>query len=228
MGRHSDQPVFSSVQLDMYVVGLTGGIGSGKSTVSDLFKKLGTDIIDADLAARKVVEKGSSALSQITDYFGKDSLLEDGTLNRAYLRSQIFEYQEKRQWLESLLHPLIRMWIEQSLSKARSPYVIFESPLLLETNQHQLTDRILVVDIPENLQILRATQRDGNSTEQIQAIIDTQISRKERLKWADDIIDNSETARIENGYNHSCNLATQVKELHQSYLTLAANKKLTP
>ena len=212
----------------MYVVGLTGGIGSGKSTVSGLFKKLGTDIIDADLAARKVVEKGSSTLSQITDYFGKDGLLEDGTLNRAYIRSQIFEYQEKRQWLESLLHPLIRTWIEQSLSKALSPYVIFESPLLLETSQHQLTDRILVVDIPENLQILRATQRDGNSTEQIQAIIDTQISRKERLKWADDIIDNSETASIENGCNHFSNLATQVKELHQSYLTLAANKKLTP
>jgi dephospho-CoA kinase len=212
----------------MYVVGLTGGIGSGKSTVSGLFKKLGTEIIDADLAARKVVEKGSSALPQITDYFGKDSLLEDGTLNRAYLRSQIFKHQEKRQWLESLLHPLIRMWIEQSLSKALSPYVIFESPLLLETSQHQLTDRILVVDIPENLQLLRATQRDGNNTEQIQAIIDTQISRKERLKWADDIIDNSETANIDNDCNHSSKLAAQVKELHQSYLTLAANKKLTP
>lgn len=209
----------------MYVVGLTGGIGSGKSTVSGFFRKLGIEVIDADLAARKVVEKGSSALPQIADYFGKDSLLEDGTLNRAYLRSQIFEYQEKRQWLESLLHPLIRTWIEQSLSKALSPYVIFESPLLLETSQHQLTDRILVVDIPENQQILRATQRDGNSSEQIQAIIDTQISRKERLKLADDTIDNSETISINNDCNHSYNLAAQVKELHQSYLTLATYKE---
>ncbi|MDX2463367.1 MAG: dephospho-CoA kinase [Porticoccus sp.] len=202
----------------MYVVGLTGGIGSGKSTAGEHFKNLGIDVIDADIAAREVVKKGAPALSKIADYFGKKSLLEDDTLNRAYLRSTIFEDQEKRQWLETLLHPLIREWIQQALNNASSPYAILESPLLLETSQHQLTDRILVVDIPETLQISRASLRDNNNKHQIQAIIDTQLSRTDRLSRANDILDNSGPPQ---------GLPDKIAKLHQAYLILATEKKLT-
>ena len=199
----------------MYIVGLTGGIGSGKSTVGGCFSLLGINIVNADIAARKVVEKGSPALSQIIEYFGSPSLLEGGTLNRAFLREEIFKDTEKRQWLEALLHPLIQIWIKQALSNSSSAYTILESPLLLETNQHQLTDRILVVDVPKELQVLRSMQRDGNNEQQIQAIMDTQFSREERLKWANDIIDNTEPLE---------NLSSKVETHHQTYLKLASNK----
>lgn len=202
----------------MYVVGLTGGIGSGKSTAGEHFKHLGVNVIDADMAAREVVKKGAPALSKIADYFGKESLLEDGTLNRAYLRSKIFEDQEKRQWLETLLHPLIREWIQQALNSTASPYAILESPLLLETSQHQLADRILVVDIPEDLQISRASMRDNNNKHQIQAIVDTQLSRTDRLSRANDILDNSGPPR---------ELPDKIEKLHQAYLILAAEKNHT-
>jgi len=199
----------------MYIVGLTGGIGSGKSKVGGCFAHLGINIINADIAARKVVEKGSPALSQIAEYFGQQSLLKDGTLNRAFLREKIFKKTENRQWLEALLHPLIQIWIQQALENSSSAYTILESPLLLETDQHQLTDRILVVDVPKELQIQRAMERDDNNEPQIRAIIDTQFSREERLKWANDIIDNSEPLD---------RLPSKVKTLHQTYLKLASKK----
>ena len=128
----------------------------------------------------------------MSNFFGPQSLLEDGTLNRAFLREEIFNDTNKRQWIEALLHPSIQIWIKQALENSSSAYTILESPLLLETDQHRLADRILVVDIPKELQIQRSGQRDGNNKQQIQAIMDTQLSREERLKQADDIIDNSE------------------------------------
>lgn len=199
----------------MYIIGLTGGIGSGKSTVAKCFSQLGINIVNADEAARHVVEKGSSALSKIATQFGLKSLLEDGTLNRAFLREEIFNQPDKRQWLEELLHPLIKTWIQEALENSSSSYTILESPLLLETNQHKLTDRILVVDVPVELQVSRAMQRDGNNKQQIEAIMDTQVSREERIKRADDIIDNSGSSE---------NLTEKVQALHQTYLQLA-NKK---
>lgn len=196
----------------MYIIGLTGGIGSGKSTVANCFSQLGIDIVNADEAARNVVEKGSSSLSKIATHFGPKSLLEDGSLNRAFLREEIFNQPDKRQWLEELLHPLIKIWIQEALANSSSSYTILESPLLLETNQHKLTDRILVVDVPEELQVSRAMQRDSNNKQQIEAIMDNQISREERIKRADDIIDNS---------GPSESLPEKVQALHQTYLQLA-------
>lgn len=197
----------------MYIIGLTGGIGSGKSTVANCFSQRGIDIVNADEAARHVVEKGSPTLSKIATHFGPKSLLEDGTLNRAFLRKEIFNQPDKRQWLEELLHPLINTWIKEALENSSSPYTILESPLLLETNQHTLADRILVVDVPVDIQISRAMQRDGNNKQQIEAIIDTQISREGRIKRADDIIDNSGSSE---------SLPEKVQALHQTYLQLAS------
>jgi dephospho-CoA kinase len=199
----------------MYIIGLTGGIGSGKTTVGNCFSQLGINVINADIAARKVVEKGSPALTQVVEFFGQQSLLENGTLNRAFLREEIFNDTNKRQWVEALLHPLIQIWIKQALENSSSAYTILESPLLLETDQHRLVDRILVVDIPKELQVQRSGQRDGNDKQQIQAIMNTQLSREERLKQADDIIDNSEPLE---------GLPSKVETLHQNYLKLASKK----
>ena len=199
----------------MYIIGLTGGIGSGKTTVGNCFSQLGINVINADIAARKVVEKGSPALTQIVEFFGQQSLLENGTLNRAFLREEIFNDTNKREWVEALLHPLIQTWIKQALENSSSAYTILESPLLLETDQHRLADRILVVDIPKELQIQRSGQRDGNNKQQIQAIMDAQLSREERLKQADDIIDNSDPLE---------GLPSKVETLHQTYLKLASKK----
>lgn len=200
----------------MYVVGLTGGIGSGKSTVAQHFKQLGIDVIDADDAARKVVEKDSPALNRIADHFGVEILNIDGTLNRAALRSQIFNNPQERQWLESLLHPLIRIWIQQALSNTTGPYTILETPLLLETDQHRLVDRILVVDVPEKLQMIRASDRDNTNEEQIHAIINAQLPRKERLAKGDDILDNSSSIE---------HIEHQATKLHYKYLQLAEQSR---
>jgi len=200
----------------MYVIGLTGGIGCGKSAVAQYFKRLGIGVIDADIAARKFVEKGSPALTKIVEHFGVETLNSDSTLNRAFLRTQIFIDPQERLWLEALLHPLIRTWIQQALSIAMGPYTILETPLLLETDQHLLVDRILVVDTPEKLQIRRASNRDNNIEEQIRAIMKTQLPREERLGKADDVLDNS------GSLDH---IERQVTELHYKYLTLAAQKK---
>ena len=197
----------------MYIVGLTGGIGSGKSTVAGHFSRLGIDIVNADLAARHVVEKGSHALSEIVNYFGQQALLKDGTLNRAFLREIVFKHPDKRQWLEKLLHPLIRAWIQEAIENSSSAYTILESPLLLETDQHSLVNRILVIDVPVELQINRSMERDGNNKQQIEAIINTQIPRTDRLKQADDIIDNSGSSE---------DLTEKVQKLHDTYLQLAS------
>ncbi len=200
----------------MFIVGLTGGIGSGKTAVSDHLQSLGIDIVDADIASRTVVEPGQPALAQIAEHFGDDILLADQSLDRAALRQKIFSNPEAKQWLESLLHPLIAEEISYQLAKTQSPYAIFVSPLLLEAGQDAICDRVLVVDVPEELQVTRTTERDSNDEEQVKRIIASQISRQQRLEKADDIIEN--TAGL-------AELQERVQALHKHYLSLAENKK---
>ena len=173
------------------VVGITGGIGCGKSSVTDLLKKLNVDIVDADIIARKIVKPGKFALKKIVEYFGTDILLPDGSLDRAQLRVIIFSEKEKKNWLEELLHPLIKDEIRAQIKLANSKYVVLSSALLLETRQKDLVDIVVVVDIPETLQIERTALRDGNSSELVKKIIDSQLKRDERLSRADIVIDNS-------------------------------------
>ena len=173
------------------VVGITGGIGCGKSSVTDLLKKLNVDIVDADIIARKIVEPGKFALKKIVEYFGTEILLADGSLDRAQLRVIIFSEKEKKDWLEELLHPLIKDEIRAQIKLASSKYVVLSSALLLETRQKDLVDIVVVVDIPETLQIERTTLRDGNSSELVKKIINSQLKRDERLSRADIVIDNS-------------------------------------
>jgi len=193
------------------IIGLTGGIGSGKTTVSDLFSNLGIEVADADVAARQVVLPGSQALLSIQAHFGDQAIMADGSLNRQALRKQVFNNEDERKWLEALLHPLIRQQLQEQLKAAQSPYAILSSPLLLETDQYQLVDRILVIDIPEELQLERATKRDASKREQIKAIMAAQMSRKERCARADDIILNDTTPQA---------LQASVLALHQQYLKL--------
>ena len=194
------------------VIGLTGGIGSGKTAVSDRFAQQGITIVDADIASRTVVEPPSKALNAIAERFGSHFLLDSGELDRAQLRSQIFNHPEDKTWLEALLHPLIRDEILQQLNNAASPYVILVSPLLFESNQYQLCQRNLVVDVPVETQISRTVSRDNNDIDQVKRIIASQISRKDRLAKADDI--------IENIYGFE-RLDKEVALLHQQYLMLA-------
>lgn len=194
----------------MFVVGITGGIGSGKSAVTHFLEQKGINIVDADLVARQVVEPGSDALKQIENHFGREIINSAGSLDRAALRKIVFKAPEERQWLESLLHPLIRETILEQLSDSQSPYAILSSPLLLETNQHELVNHIVVVDVPEETQIQRTMQRDDNSIEQVKAIISAQITRTERLKRADSIISND---------GDLLSLEQKVTELHQKLLS---------
>jgi dephospho-CoA kinase len=194
------------------IIGLTGGIGSGKSTVAKEFIALGIEVIDADKVAREVVEPGKPALSQIAEYFGHEVIDTNGLLDRAKLRHIIFASAIKKQWLNALLHPIIRDTMLTKLHAAQSEYVILEAPLLIENELTKYTDYTLVVDVSERLQIERAMQRDGNSTAQIQAIMDAQISRPLRLQQADYIIDNSSTDLVA--------LKQQVKTLHLQFLSL--------
>jgi len=200
----------------MYVVGLTGGISSGKTMASDTFQSLGVDIIDADIASRMVVEKGQPALTQIADHFGKDILLEDGALNRALLREKIFADNKEREWLEKLLHPLIYQTLQRLLTEAKSAYAILVSPLLIETGQHKLAQRTLVIDVPENFQVERAVTRDKNTEQQVRAIMAAQTSRNKRLEYADDVIVNDQNIDF---------LQAEVKKLHARYLQLASLDK---
>jgi len=173
------------------IIGLTGGIGSGKSTVSKLFSELGIEIVDADVVARQVVEQGQPALQEIAQHFGSHILIE-GQLNRALLRELIFKNAAEKKWLNELLHPLIRKEIIKQLEQADGHYVILEAPLLFENKLDIMTDYNLVIDLAEELQIERASQRDGLSEEGIKAVVSSQISRPLRLQKANYCIDNSE------------------------------------
>ncbi|MEZ5538919.1 MAG: dephospho-CoA kinase [Pseudomonadales bacterium] len=198
--------------MSRYIVGLTGGIGSGKSAVAERFRQLGITVVDADVCARIVVEIGKPALQAIAEHFGNEILQADGTLNRAALRQKVFADEAERKWLEALLHPLIFEELWAQLQSAPSPYAILESPLLIEAGQHAICQRTLVVDAPEALQLARAMSRDNNSAEQVKAIMATQATREQRLAKADDVILNDKDI-------HS--LTQAVDQLHQSYLDLA-------
>lgn len=171
-----------------FILGLTGGIGSGKSAASQWFEAQGITVVDADVVAREVVEIGQPALTQIQQAFGDWVLLADGSLNRRALREYIFQSPEARKTLESITHPAIRTSIIQQLHAAQSPYAILVSPLLFETNQHELTQHTLLIDATIELQIERASQRDGQNIEQIRNIIAAQMSREQKQTMADDIV----------------------------------------
>lgn len=239
-----------------YIVGLTGGIGSGKSTVARLFGQLGVHWVDADDVARQVVEPGMPALATIAERFGPEVLQDDGALDRAWLRRRIFEVPEEKQWLEGLLHPIIRKELVNQLlhplsptpSPARGegsyipeplgsreendapsplspggrgaggegdkkpyglPYVLLISPLLLETNQHELVDRVVVIDVPESIQLERTMARDDNTREQVEKIMAAQMSREQRCARADAIINNNKPLT---------DVERQVRALHDRFL----------
>lgn len=196
-----------------YVVGLTGGIGSGKSAVSKRFAELGIDIIDADEIARDVVAPGSFGLSEIEKHFGPSILLENGSLNRPVLRERVFNNKEEQAWLNALLHPLIRERMHLLIEQSESDYCILAVPLLVENKLTVLCDRVLVVDCPEALQIERATTRDGSAIQTIKNIMAAQASRNDRLNAADDVIDNSGALE---------DLWPQVNTLHALYLSKSA------
>ena len=194
------------------ILGLTGGIGTGKSSVAAEFKNLGICIVNADEGSRAVVEPGKPALSKIASQFGDQIILSDGSLDRAALREIIFNNANKKQWLEELLHPIIRDWIVEHLNDSDSPYVILESPLLLETDQHELVDITLLIDLPMELQLERAGARDANNSKQIKRIIDSQMSREQKISKADWIFDNS---------GEKAMISLRVNQLHEKFLTLA-------
>jgi len=199
-----------------FIVGLTGGIGSGKTTVTNIFAELGIDIIDADIIARDVVAKGSPALTKIEEHFGSDILQGDGQLNRAMLRTKIFANDVDKQWLNALLHPLIRKQIVTQAQVSLSPYCIIVAPLLIENKLTTLVDRVLVVDVDETTQISRTIARDNNSKKQVEAIIKSQVSRQVRQSYADDLLNNDDCL-IED-------LENAVVQLHHAYLAYSEQK----
>jgi dephospho-CoA kinase len=200
----------------MFVAGLTGGIGSGKSAVARLLQEQGISAVDADQVAREVVAPGEPALAQIAEHFGAEILQSDGTLDRARLRQIVFASADARLWLEALLHPLIRERIQASLQSATSAYALLVSPLLLETDQHRLVDHVVVVDVPEETQLARTVARDQNTTEQVKRIMAAQIDRSSRLARADSIIDNSGDLQ---------SLRAMSLQLHQTLLQLAQDSR---
>jgi len=199
-----------------WILGLTGGIGSGKSAAAQRFVELGVHLVDADQAARWVVEPGRPALASLVERFGPGVLLEDGHLNRAALRELIFADPEQRRWVEALLHPLIGQEIFSYLAKAESPYAVFVSPLMIESGQYRRTDRLLVIDAPQSLQVERTLLRDQTSPEQVQAILKAQASREERLRHADDVLVNDRNIAW---------LHAEVDRLHTFYLTLRGGRE---
>lgn len=195
----------------MLKIALTGGIGSGKSTISRLFSEHNIPIIDADIIAHQLVEPGQPALSLLEKAFGKSIITQDKALNRQQLREIIYSDPIKKKHLESILHPLIFQQMQSEFDQQSTPYSILCIPLLIETKMTSFVNRIIVVDCPIETQITRVKQRDQLSTERILSIISSQASRQSRLSYADDIIDNSNTA---------IPLAEQVKKLHLHYLSM--------
>jgi dephospho-CoA kinase len=195
-----------------FILGITGGIGSGKSAATQWFESQGIVVVDADIVAREVVELGQPALKEIQLSFGDWVLLEDGNLNRRALREHIFQFPEARETLEKITHPAIRQSIIQQLQQAESPYVILVSPLLFETNQHELVHHTLLIDANEQTQLQRASQRDGQNEEQIRKIISVQMPRTKKQLLANDIVMNDGLLE---------HLHQQLKPLHLKYLQSA-------
>ena len=196
----------------MLRVGLTGGIGSGKTTVSNLFRDLSIDVIDADEIAREITDTDTKVIAKIKDYFGPDSISNEGKPDRQYLRNKIFEDKAARAWLESTLHPLVYDEIRKRVKHIKSVYCIISIPLLLETYSNGLIDRILVVDLPVEQQVMRAAKRDFSDIESVKRITESQIERTKRIAMADDIINN------EGDIN---SLREQIMKLHKFYTMLA-------
>ncbi|MDF2940179.1 MAG: coaE [Gammaproteobacteria bacterium] len=197
--------------MSKFIIGLTGGIGSGKSTVANLFAELGIELIDADIIAREVVAPHSPALNEIVTHFGSVVLNQDSSLNRKALREKVFQDPVSRIWLENLLHPLIRKEIIRQSLSAQSPYCIAVIPLLKSREDYPILNRVLVVDAPESIQIARIQQRDQVDEAQAKAIIAAQMPRFDRLKLADDVMIND---------GHIAGLKREVERLHQQYLNL--------
>ncbi|MBW3532826.1 dephospho-CoA kinase [Shewanella sp. NKUCC06_TVS] len=195
--------------MSKFVVGLTGGIGSGKTTVANLFAAEGITLVDADIVARDVVAQGSKGLEAIVSHFGIEMLTPEGELDRAKLRQRIFSHPEEREWLNQRLHPMIRQEMLAQIEKATSAYVIMVVPLLFENRLDRLVNRTLVVDISPELQISRTIKRDNVDASQVNNIINSQLSRSEKLARADDIIDNQ---------GEISTLKREVLALHQRYL----------
>jgi dephospho-CoA kinase len=210
---------------DKLVIGLTGGIGSGKTAAGDYFQKLGVNIIDADIASRKVIEPGQPALEELVKKFGQEILNQPSnntkaestqpnnkSLNRQALRSMVFSNQEHLTWLNNFMHPLIRNWMDNETAHATSSYVIKVIPLLTESALKQQVDRILVIDVPTTTQIERVSKRDSCSTIEVQQIMQSQSTRENRLSFADDVIINNSSLDA---------LEIAVKKMHNKYLKLA-------
>ena len=175
------------------LIGLTGGIASGKSAVANRLAELGAEIIDTDLISREVVEPGTPALAQIAAHFGPEVIAEDGTLNRAVVREKVFANPSERQWLEALLHPLIRQTAMDRAQRSQARLAVLVVPLLFESGQYQNTDLNLVVDVPVDVQRQRVLARDAVSEDQVEQILSAQMSRAARLEKADRVIENSGT-----------------------------------
>ncbi len=201
----------------MLIIGLTGGIGSGKSTAAQLFANKNIPIIDTDTIARTLTTRDSPALEAIVQHFGPDILQADQTLNRKKLREIIFKNQNERQWLEKLLHPLIRAEMRRQIALYKAPYCIVVIPLLTESTPDPIIQRILVIDATKAQQMARTKKRDELPAETVSAIFQAQSSREKKIHLADDIIDNSGTID---------DLATQINALHQTYLSLAKNQSI--
>ncbi len=200
----------------MYVVAITGGIGSGKTTVANQFAELGIEVVDADVIAREVVEPGTPALATIAAHFGSEVITPAGQLDRRQLRERVFTDPQAKGWLNALLHPLIRTEMQRQCAAARSPYCLLVVPLLVENRLTALANRVLVIDVDEATQIERTCRRDGVNHEQAQAILAAQASRAERLAAADDVLDN------QNGTPEA--IKSRILALHETYLAFASQQ----
>lgn len=196
-----------------YIVALTGGIGSGKSTVADAFSRLGITIVDADVIARQVVEPNTPALKAIEAHFGNDIINADGTLNRRRLRECIFTTPTEKTWLNALLHPIIHQQTQRQISDATSPYVLWVVPLLVENQLQHKANRVLVVDVSPETQLQRTMLRDNVSRQHAEQILAAQVTREARLAVADDVIDNDGAPDA---------IASDVARLHAQYLIYAS------
>ncbi len=198
----------------MFVVGLTGGIGSGKTAATDYLTTLGVTIVDADLASRVVVEPGKPALKAIAERFGDHVIAEDGALDRRALREIVFADPEALKALEGITHPAIGQELRNQIAASKSPYTVLVSPLLFETSQKDLVHRTLVIDAPAELQVKRTMARDHVPEEQVAAIMKAQLERTKRLDQADDVVENHGSLEKLHG---------ELDVLHKLYLELADN-----
>ena len=194
------------------IIGLTGGIGSGKSAVANFFQDEGITVIDADELAREVIDKNSPGYKSIVDYFGSKIIDSNGLIDRAFLRKEAFDDDKKKKVLESIIHPLVKDLMTKRIATSNSVYSIIMVPLIFETNSMSNYNRILVIDCDPKIQLERATLRDNNSNEQIQKIIDSQCLREERLSIANDVIPNNDSLE---------NLKVRSLAMHKFYLCLS-------